>query len=61
MISQPDVPVANAGKDIIISNGCNSKLFLDGSSSFDPDNDISSYKWTLLESNKVILNGERLL
>ena len=57
VISQPDVPVADAGKDIMISNGCNSKLFLDGSGSFDPDNDISSYKWTLLESNKVILNG----
>ena len=57
VISQPDAPVANAGKDIIISNGCNSKLFLDGSGSFDPDNDISSYKWTLLESNKIILNG----
>ena len=24
--------------------------------SFDPDNDISSYKWTLLEGNKVILS-----
>ncbi len=57
VIPQPDIPIANAGKDIIISNGCNSKLFLDGSGSFDPDNDISSYKWTLLESNKIILNG----
>ena len=56
VIPQPDTPIANAGKDIMISNGCNSKLFLDGSGSFDPDNDISSYKWTLLESNKVILN-----
>ena len=55
VIPQPDTPIANAGKDIMISNGCNSKLFLDGSGSFDPDNDISSYKWTLLESNKVIL------
>ena len=57
VIPQPDTPIANAGKDIIISNGCNSKLFLDGSDSFDPDNDISSYKWTLLENNKVILYG----
>ena len=56
VIPQPDTPIANAGKDIMISNGCNSKLFLDGSGSFDPDNDISNYKWTLLESNKVILN-----
>ena len=57
VIPQPDFPVADAGKDTIISNGCNSKLLLDGSGSFDPDNDISSYKWTLLENNKVILNG----
>ena len=54
VIPQPDTPIANAGKDIMISNGCNSKLFLDGSGSFDPDNDISSYKWTLLESNKAV-------
>ena len=57
VIPQPDRPVANAGNDTTLSNGCNSKLFLDGTSSFDPDNDISSYKWTLLENNKVILNS----
>ncbi len=57
VIPQPDSPIANAGNDTTISNGCNSNLFLDGSSSFDPDNDISSYTWTLLEGNKVILNG----
>ncbi len=57
VIPQPDMPVANAGKDIVISNGCNSKLLLDGSGSFDPDNDIFSYKWTLLENNEVILNS----
>ena len=57
VIPQPDRPVANAGEDIIISNGCNTKLLLDGSGSFDPDNDISSHKWTLLDSDKVILNG----
>ena len=57
VIAQPDTPVANAGEDVIISNGCNSKLLLDGSDSFDSDNDILSYKWTLLESNKVILDG----
>ncbi len=57
VIPQPDMPVANAGEDVNISNGCNSKLLLDGSGSFDPDNDITSYKWTLLQSNKVILNG----
>ena len=57
VIPQPDTPIANAGKDIMISNGCNSKLLLDGSDSFDPDNNISIYKWILLESNKVILNN----
>ena len=59
VIPQPDFPVADAGQDTIISNGCNSKLLLDGSGSFDPDNDISSYEWTLLGDNKVILNGVR--
>ena len=59
VIPQPDFPVADAGQDTIISNGCNSKLLLDGSGSFDVDNDISSYEWTLLGDNKVILNGVR--
>ena len=57
VIPQPDMPVANAGGNILISNGCNSKLLLDGSSSFDPDNDIADYKWKLLESNEIILKG----
>ena len=57
VIPQPDAPIANAGSDTTISNGCNSKLLLDGSSSIDPDDDIMSYKWTLLENNEVILNS----
>ena len=56
VLPQPDQPVANAGKDTTISNGCNSELFLDGSNSFDPDNDISSYEWRSSRNNKVILS-----
>ena len=56
VLPQPDQPVADAGKDTTISNGCNSELFLDGSNSFDPDNDISSYEWRSSRNNKVILS-----
>ena len=56
VLPQPDQPVANAGRDTTISNGCNSELFLDGSNSFDPDDDIYSYEWRSSRSNKVILN-----
>ena len=30
---------------------------MDGSKSFDPDNDIVSYKWSILGSDEIILNG----
>ncbi len=56
VLPQPDQPIANAGRDTTISNGCNSELLLDGSNSFDPDNDIFSYEWRLLRDDKVILN-----
>ena len=57
VLPQPDYPIAHAGRDTTISSGCNSSLFLDGSKSFDPDNDIVSYKWSILGSDEVILNG----
>ena len=37
----PDEPIAKAGKDIIVSDGCNSSVYLDGSKSWDADNDLS--------------------
>ncbi|MGE5429256.1 MAG: leucine-rich repeat protein [Methylococcaceae bacterium] len=37
-------PVANAGKDQAVNE--NSMVTLDGSASFDPDNDYLSYEWT---------------
>ena len=55
VLPQPDQPIANAGRDTTLSNGCNSELLLDGSNSFDPDNDIISYEWRSFEENKVIL------
>ena len=57
VLPQPDDPIAHAGRDTTISSGCNSSLFLDGSKSFDPDNDIVSYKWSILGSDEIILNG----
>ena len=57
VLPQPDYPIAHAGRDTTISSGCNSSLFLDGSKSFDPDNDIVSYKWSILGSDEIILNG----
>ena len=57
VLPQPDYPTAYAGRDTTISSGCNSSLFLDGRRSFDPDNDIVSYKWSILETDEIILNG----
>ena len=57
VLPQADNPIAHAGRDTTISSGCNSKLFLDGSKSFDPDNDIVSYKWSILDTDEIIFNG----
>ena len=59
VLPQPDFPIAYAGNDTIISNGCNSSLLLDGSKSSDADNDIISYKWTLLEDSSIVLNRKK--
>ena len=59
VLPQPDFPIANAGNDTIISNGCNSSLLLDGSKSYDVDNDIASYKWTLLNDSSIVLNSKK--
>ena len=57
VLPQADNPIAHAGRDTTISSGCNSKLFLDGSKSFDPDNDIVSYKWSILDTDEIIFYG----
>ena len=57
VLPQPDYPTAYAGRDTTISSGCNSSLFLDGSQSSDPDNDIVSYEWSILGTDEIILNG----
>ena len=59
VLPQPDYPSAYAGRDTTISSGCNSSLFLDGSKSSDPDNDIVSYKWSILGTDEIILNGKK--
>jgi len=40
-------PIADAGEDRFVTINSNS-IFLDGSSSFDPDNDSISYHWTVV-------------
>jgi len=44
-----DSPIAIAGEDLIISDGCNTDFILDGTKSWDADNDKLKYKWELLD------------
>jgi len=44
-----DLPIANAGEDIILSNGCNRTVLLDGMRSWDADNDPLTFQWDLLD------------
>ena len=52
----PDEPIAKAGKDITLSDGCNSSIYLDGSKSWDADDDQLSYKWTIIDEGEIILS-----
>ena len=52
----PDEPIAKAGKDIIVSDGCNSSVYLDGSKSWDADNDQLSFNWTIIGEDRVVLS-----
>ncbi len=52
----PDDPIAKAGKDIVVSDGCNSSVYLDGSKSWDADDDQLSFKWTIIDEGKIILS-----
>ncbi len=56
VLPMPDEPIAKAGQDIIISDGCNSSVFLDGSKSWDADNDQLSFNWTIIDEDRVILS-----
>ena len=55
----PDVPIAIAGNDIIISDGCNSKIYLDGAQSWDADSDITSYSWGIIGKSGTIFNKQK--
>jgi hypothetical protein len=46
-------PVANAGPDQTVDPG--TQVVLDGSSSFDPDEDILTYSWRALEDNPSVV------
>lgn len=46
-----DSPVANAGRDLTITEG--GKIILDGSDSFDPDGSIVSYKWEPIRNPEI--------
>jgi hypothetical protein len=52
-----DPPIAIAGDDIVISDGCNTSFTLDGTKSWDPDNDELKFNWQLLgQSNPVVFD-----
>ena len=52
-----DPPIAIAGDDIVISDGCNTSFTLDGTKSWDPDNDELKFNWALLDqSNPVVFD-----
>ena len=50
-----DPPVAIAGDDLKISDGCNTNFTLDGTKSWDADNDELKFKWELLNQSKPIV------
>ena len=52
-----DPPIAIAGDDIKVSDGCNTSFTLDGAKSWDPDNDELKFNWELLgQSNPVVFD-----
>ena len=50
-----DPPIAIAGDDIKISDGCNTSFTLDGAKSWDPDNDELKFNWELLDQSKPVV------
>lgn len=57
--SGSDPPTADAGEDQIVSE--RTQVTLDGSGSFDPNNDIRSYFWEQTEGIEVILSDTSLV
>jgi len=49
-----DPPIAIAGDDIVISDGCNTSFTLDGTKSWDPDNDELKFNWQLLDQSNPV-------
>ena len=56
VLPEPDKPIAKAGKDITLSDGCNSSVYLDGSNSWDADNEELSFNWRVIDEDKIILS-----
>ena len=50
-----DPPIAIAGDDIKISDGCNTSFTLDGAKSWDPDNDELKFNWEMLDQSKPVV------
>ena len=50
-----DSPVAIAGDDLKISDGCNTSFTVDGTKSWDADNDELKFKWELLNQSDPIV------
>ena len=50
-----DPPIAIAGDDIKVSDGCNTSFTLDGAKSWDPDNDELKFNWELLDQSKPVV------
>ncbi len=58
VLPMPDQPIAIAGEDVILSDGCNSRVHLDGSASWDADNDKLEFSWEIIGEEKVILTAK---
>ena len=50
-----DPPIAIAGDDIKVSDGCNTSFTLDGAKSWDPDNDELKFNWEMLDQSKPVV------
>ena len=50
-----DPPIAIAGDDIKVSDGCNTSFTLDGAKSWEPDNDELKFNWELLDQSKPVV------
>lgn len=51
ILEEPQAPIADAGSDLVLSTGTTTAT-LDGSASMDPNGQIISYKWKLLDADQ---------